>query len=440
MNILLLADTTHPAAAVSDHIKAITQNSEHNWFVENPLKNRILHELDMECFDAVGMHYSIRPHHPYYMPAKLYEAVKAYSGMKFQFLQDEYAQVNTVIDKMVDLNIKLVFTLVKPDIVREAYPDPRLEGTKFVTVLTGYVPKNLVNVNAPPIANRKIDLFYRSRTCPYWFGSLTYEKVEICKKMLELTKDTDFIVDLSVREEDRIYGDDWIKRLCDSRAVLGTESGSSIWDFTGEAEKECNQYMQNHPESSFEQVYNDLLYKYDGNLIYSAISPRVFEAAALKTPMIMFPGWYSGVVEPHKHYIVLEKDFSNIEDVLAKLKDDRLLQELADRTYEDLIASGEYDESQLGKSVDQAFGDMSIVPRVGLSSDIDEKIEDTIHSKKLKNIVLCSFEEVKFIFANFFRLLFDRSLPIHKRIPKLFKGGVRYFVYLFARLSSNKIG
>jgi len=321
------------------------------------------------------------------MPDKLYQAVKHFTGLKFQLVQDEYAQVNTVIDKMIDLNIRLFFTLVKPELVREAYPGDQLNNTKFVTVLTGYVPQNLLNVEPPPIAERKVDLFYRSRACPYWLGSLTYEKVEICQRMNELTKDTDLNVDLSVEESDRIYGKAWINKLCNSRAVLGTESGSSIWDFTGQIEKECNQYMKNNPEASFEQAYKDLLYKYDGNLIYSAISPRVFEAAALKTPMIMFPGWYSGVLEPDKHYIMLQKDFSNIKEVLEKLRNNEYLQALADRTYEDLIASGKYDESQLSTSVDKALNEMIVTFRDVIHCTITEHLAGLKGSKTIKKAI-----------------------------------------------------
>ena len=44
-------------------------------------------------------------------------------------------------------------------------------------------------------------------------------------------------------------------------------------------------------QADFHDIFENVLKPHDGKLIYSGISPRVFEAAALKTPLIMFPGW-----------------------------------------------------------------------------------------------------------------------------------------------------
>jgi len=43
------------------------------------------------------------------------------------------------------------------------------------------------------------------------------------------------------------------------------------------------------------------------------ISPRVFECALMRTPMVLFRGRYSDAIAPDEHYISLEKDFSNVE-------------------------------------------------------------------------------------------------------------------------------
>ncbi len=73
-----------------------------------------------------------------------------------------------------------------------------------------------------------------------------------------------------------------------------------------------------------------------------AISPRVFEAAALGTAMINFTGRYSDVIEPWTHYVPLEKDFSNFDEVVAAIRDDAVLEGMATRAHADLVASGEY--------------------------------------------------------------------------------------------------
>ena len=42
------------------------------------------------------------------------------------------------------------------------------------------------------------------------------------------------------------------------------------------------------------------------------------------------------------HYIELQKDFSNIEDVMKKVNDDEFLQNMADRAYKHIVQSGKY--------------------------------------------------------------------------------------------------
>ena len=51
------------------------------------------------------------------------------------------------------------------------------------------------------------------------------------------------------------------------------------------------------------------------------ISPKIFEAIRLRTALILFDGSYSDVVKPDAHYIVLKKDYSNIDEVFERLED-----------------------------------------------------------------------------------------------------------------------
>ena len=55
------------------------------------------------------------------------------------------------------------------------------------------------------------------------------------------------------------------------------------------------------------------------------ISPRVFEAIALRTALVLFEGEYSGIIAPGVHYIPLKKNLSNLDDVLSLLGDDEYL-------------------------------------------------------------------------------------------------------------------
>jgi hypothetical protein len=72
------------------------------------------------------------------------------------------------------------------------------------------------------------------------------------------------------------------------------------------------------------------------------ISPKMFEAIILGTVLVMYEGKYSDILIPDVHYISIKKDYSNIEDVINKIKDDYYLQKMADRAYTDIVESNKY--------------------------------------------------------------------------------------------------
>ena len=72
----------------------------------------------------------------------------------------------------------------------------------------------------------------------------------------------------------------------------------------------------------------------------------------MKTVQVMYPGEYSGILEAWKHYLPMERDFSNANEICDLLRNDLFLQKMADETYEDIIESGKFGEERLGLGVD----------------------------------------------------------------------------------------
>jgi hypothetical protein len=58
--------------------------------------------------------------------------------------------------------------------------------------------------------------------------------------------------------------------------------------------------------------------------------------------MVLHDGFSGGILEPDRHYIPVRKDYSNADEVVAKIRDAAYCRELADRAYSELIASGRY--------------------------------------------------------------------------------------------------
>ena len=72
-----------------------------------------------------------------------------------------------------------------------------------------------------------------------------YEIIDIFKKendQLRPLQKAEALVETF--EEDRIYGKKWIHFLSQSRCSLGTESGASVIDFTGQIESDVREYCR----------------------------------------------------------------------------------------------------------------------------------------------------------------------------------------------------
>jgi hypothetical protein len=64
------------------------------------------------------------------------------------------------------------------------------------------------------------------------------------------------------------------------------------------------------------------------------ISSRHFDAIGTRTVQVLLSGRYNDILQPHHHYIPLDQDLSNLEDVVTQLGDDSLLASVTERSYE----------------------------------------------------------------------------------------------------------
>lgn len=366
LSVLLLSDDSRGHAnTVLDHIAGFTQFSSHDVRTFNPRGLTNSRCLDLSEFDVVVIHYSLFVLSDHYLAPAFRDKLRRFQGLKVQFVQDEHRWVHDMTAMMQDLGIHVVFTLLPPTQVLKVYGEDRLPGVVKVHSLAGYVPDRLVGVETPPSDRRPIDIGYRGRTLPVWLGRLSQEKVWIGQGVLERAEKYRLRCDIAWAEVDRIYGKRWEQFLGSCKATLGTESGASITDFDGSIEKRTKDYLAEHPDADFHQVSKALLEPYEGNVCVNVISPRIFEAAALRTALILFPGEYSGIVQPWVHYIPLAKDFSNMDEVVEKLRDAKFLRAMTETAYADLVVSGRYSYQSFVRDFDAVVAKYGRVSRRG---------------------------------------------------------------------------
>lgn len=338
LSILLLCDDRPSHAPnVLEHIRAFPRFSRHDVDLFNPRGLSRSRFLRLADYDVVVVHYTIVP----YLADWFCEQIADFDALKVQFMQDEYRQVDATTRSMRELGIDLLFSSIPADAVPSVYGS-RLPGVDVLPTLTGYVPGNLEGRSRESLQNRPLDVVYRGRSVPYWLGRLGQDKVLIGREFLARAGATDLRCDISWTEADRIYGGAWYRFLRSSRTTLGTESGASIVDFDGSLQERTDSHLRAHPAATFDDLERDILAPFEGNAVIQAVSPRVFEAAALGTAMVNFPGSYSNVIEPGVHYVPLEKDFSNFDEVVQAIGDGAVLDGMASRAHRDLVESGRY--------------------------------------------------------------------------------------------------
>jgi hypothetical protein len=355
--LLLLCDhQPDNAATIIDHIEAIRAWSRNDVFVL-PMLRDLPDDLDLDAFDGLVIHYNLVMADSGYVSPLARWRIAQFRGVKGAFIQDEYRFVDQTVSVMRMLGIQVLFTIVPEDRVHLIYPSAALPRMRrIVTMLTGYVPDGLLQRAMVPWADRRIDVGYRARRLPVWLGRLAEEKWKIAERFAADAPAWGLSVDVSCREEDRLYGEAWIDFIGHSRAMLGVESGASVVDFDGSLEASIRAWRVQHPDTTDDELHARFLSAAEGNVRMNIISPRCFEAAALGTLMVLYPGAYSGILEAWRHYVPLEKDHSNMAEVVAAIRDRDAWERITGHARREVAENPAWSFRSVAESLDAALG------------------------------------------------------------------------------------
>ena len=309
-------------------------------------------DINLNDFDVLVFHYSIVISMESYLPKKLAQKIRNYFGYKVLFIQDEYRWVDRTVRSIADLGINVIYTVVNPEVVDKIYHHPEVSHVRRKMILTGYVSEQMIHARVPRLAGRPIDVGYRARRVPEWLGYFGQEKWLIGERFKQDSEKYGIKCDIEHEENRRLYGQQWGSFVTGCKAMLGTESGASMVDFTGEVQEAVEAYIGANPSATFAEIQTRFLVRLDGEIEIRVISPRCFEAAALRTLMILYPGSYSGILEPWRHYVPLERSHSNMDDVVAVLRDSERAQSIVDRAYREIALNANFSYKEMIREFD----------------------------------------------------------------------------------------
>lgn len=434
LNILLICNepkTKQDASTILDHISSFKKYSRHNICTYSNIGN-FSADLDLNNFDAIIVHYTIYLMNDFYLSIEAKKQLSQYTGLKILFVQDEYRRINQLISEINKIKFDVYFTCFPEAEITKVYPKELLPNVSLYSNLTGYFPENLLNISHNKIKDRKIDVIYRSRKVPYWLGQLGYEKWSIVEQWHQHTQGMNLTVDLSYQEQDRIYGEKWIEFLSSAKTTLGVESGASVLDFTGKLQLLVDFHQQTFPEDSFHEIQQMYFIQHEGKYKLNQISPRCFEAIALKTVLILLEGEYSGILIPNRHYIELKKDFSNINEVVSLIKDNDFLENMADLAYKEIALNDKYSYKSFIKKVDDIIDfEFSDRNKIQLSESITNPLaleEQILIVLLKKNRMEKSFSQIKFFITHKVKVFNPLLTMVKRHKNRLVNAVTRIFI------------
>jgi hypothetical protein len=288
------------------------------------------------------------------------------SRFRILLAQDDFWANELLDDWIIENKVDRVLTPIENNL-EVLYPRS-INGREFRTVLTGYVNPSQANRFKPKqFKDRTIDLGQRVRYPGANLGKYGQEKARVAERLASLTKASGFVTDVSTDVNDSKSGQSWIDFLCDTRFTVSMKGGASLNDPKGLLYLRTANFVARNPSASYEEIQENCLKGVNEDYVFSAISPRLFEAAQARTCQILVESDYLGVLEPWVHYIPLKSDFSNSSEVLDAMRDHEQAEQIADNCYEVLIASNSFTDKCL---IDAALTDLpEIKSDTGVSSN-----------------------------------------------------------------------
>lgn len=266
-------------------------------------------------------------------------------AMKIGFPQDEFECIDLLCDFINTAGVNHVFSVAPETEWKKIYRTVDFERTRFSRVLTGYLDTEFIErvrryAGKNPV--RTIDIGYRTVSTAIW-GRFNLLKGELAQQFLHHPEVSGLVTDIKVGEQYFFVGDAWIDFLLSCKYTLGVEGGSTLLDWDGTMSQAIKAYVARHPDADFDEIESACLPSdADGQIQVFALSPRHLEACATRTCQVLIEGEYNGVLHPGIHYLELKRDFRNIDEIVAIIRQDDQRKTIVDRAFADVVSSEKY--------------------------------------------------------------------------------------------------
>lgn len=191
-----------------------------------------------------------------------------------------------------------------------------------------------------PMVKRTIDVGFIGTLYPPFIGDM--ERTHVIRFFEQFGAEYGLCCEIRTAPGARIPREVWARFLNACKTIVGGESGTYYLSRDRSLVDDAKRYMQRHPDASFGEVFNRFFKHAAGTFSGKAISSRHFEPIGTKTCQVLLKGHYNGILHADEHYIAVERDLSNMSEVIERLKDDSYRSALSERTYDYAMAAHTY--------------------------------------------------------------------------------------------------
>lgn len=242
------------------------------------------------------------------------------------FVGNEYKNMPGKISFIINNKVDFIASQLPQDTAQWLYGKTKAKIISLPHALNPSIYKPQKKLDS-----RDIDIGNRSYEYPWYLGDL--DRIKTLNFLEKL--DNDFIVDISTDPKKRFAREKWANFLNSCKFTIASEAGSSFLERDDKTRLAVNKFININENTTFDDIYNKFFKNYQGKSINGkCISSRHFDAIGTKTCQILLEGRYNDILIANEHYIELKKDFSNIDEVIEKIKDDKLREKIVDRAYD----------------------------------------------------------------------------------------------------------
>jgi hypothetical protein len=274
---------------------------------------------------------------------KQYDFIKYFAGIKIVFPQDDY-WFSEIRDKFyVDYGIDRVHPVCPKESWQELIPKYIQSGGNVKQGYTTYITPRLRDLQLleKPYDERKNHVVYRAKKIPTAPNRFGYIKGVLGDCFLGKVDSLNFSFDISTNPKDLIHGEKWHQFIANSKAILGSNSGSSVRLRNKEVFQRLRDYQLKHTEKTGDEVEEAVFAPNDREKEYTAISPRNIEAAMLGTLQILVKGPYGHILRPNIDYVALLEDCGNANSLMEIVEDEKTSVEIINNCKERLFNAHE---------------------------------------------------------------------------------------------------